>query len=155
MFLRYFKLAVWVVLFEGIGSFLGRLNDVHVDTWYQDIVRSQLTPPDITFGIVWSILYVILAIVAWYLFHEAKRVSPWVKGIFVLQMLLNFSWTPLFFIYHQLLASFVVLCLMVVLNAILIVQLRTINKLAALGIALYWLWLCFATYLSGVIWFYN
>ena len=60
------------------------VNQEYIDT----LKSSPLTPPNIVFRIVWPILYTILAYIA------ATSNVGW---LFVAHMVLNFSWSPVFF----------------------------------------------------------
>jgi translocator protein len=145
-------LGGWILTFQLIGILMGQLTQTNLNPWYYDLTKSPLTPPDITFGIVWTILYVFLSIIGWQLFHCLKHVSKSIKYLFGTQMLLNWAWTPVFFGLHHVFGALIILMLMVVLGVPLLIGL--IRQRWALGVLylIYWVWLCFATYLNGCIW---
>ena len=66
--------------------------------WYNSLKKSKLTPPGYVFGIVWPILYVLLAVSFLLTIKSPKCIgfcSPLV--FFTAQMALNFIWTTVFF----------------------------------------------------------
>jgi benzodiazapine receptor len=63
--------------------------------WYDSLERPSFTPPDATFGIVWSVLYVMIAVAGWLAWRATDRPAPTVWwGV---QMALNLLWTVVFF----------------------------------------------------------
>ena len=62
---RYIRLIIWILTLILVGSVIGSLTKSSIDTWYQTLTRSPLTPPDYVFGIAWSILYAMIAVSGW------------------------------------------------------------------------------------------
>lgn len=147
---KYIKLFFWIVLFESISYFLGQLTMANIYPWYALLKRSTLTPPGFVFSIVWTILYALLAVVAWMLFHE-KQVSKRIVFLFVLQMIMNWVWTPIFFGLHALIASAIWSWALAILNLILFVETTKKHKTISYLLLPYVIWLFFATYLNTVI----
>ena len=77
------------------------------DDWYKDqLVKPWFTPPGWVFGPVWTILYGMMGYASYRILAQSSRGTD-VKVAFAayaLQLALNFTWTPVFFGYHQLLA---------------------------------------------------
>ena len=151
-------LVVWILTLEGIGFALGRAFPT--DEWYFSKNKSPGTPPGPAFGIAWSILYLTLGIFGWFLSLGLKeRQIIYMFVLFWLQQILNFLWVPVFQKLHQPVAGLVILCIMIVLNAILIVRLWMLKleilgvktRYIALIIVPYWLWLCYASHLNAYI----
>ena len=63
------------------------------DLWYQSLIKSNLNPPGYVFGIVWSILYLLMGITAWRTFYT-------IKNLFYIQLFFNAIWSWLFFSFH-------------------------------------------------------
>ena len=83
-----------------VGSF-STMNSVK--TWYAELSRPSFTPPDWTFGVVWPILYVMMGISVFMIWNRGldKRKVKVALGLFVLQLVLNGLWTPIFFGLHM------------------------------------------------------
>lgn len=150
------KLMFWFLLFESIGFLLGMLTQANIYPWYESLNKSSLTPPGFVFSVVWSLLYALLALVAVKLFHRDKESSNnKLIMLFVLQMLMNWAWTPLFFGLHWIMLSALWLVGLTALNGILIIQARNESPIVAWLLIPYLIWLMFACYLNGVIAWFN
>ena len=67
-------------------------------TWYQSLNQPSFTPPSWVFGPVWTILNLMIAIVAHRIAYAAQ--TPWTMpalALWSLQIALNTLWTPVFF----------------------------------------------------------
>jgi benzodiazapine receptor len=127
-----------------------------ISTWYSTLHRSPLTPPNYVFPIAWTILYGIIGACGFLIWRAPS--SPElniIKILYVNQLILNWSWTPLFFHYHLTGISLIVLGAMDILVSILIwLAYPKIREVSLLMIP-YLLWILFATYLNFYIWWYN
>lgn len=149
----YLSLIIWVISLVAIGAAIGASTETSVDTWYHALNRSPLTPPSYVFSIVWTILYILIAISGWIIWKSQFFLElPTIKKLYIAQMLLNWSWTPLFFGHHLVSFALICLCLIVILVAILIVKSHK-NLPAISGLLIpYLLWLTLATHLNFYIW---
>jgi translocator protein len=123
--------------------------------WYQNLKKSQLTPPNYVFGIVWPILY-ILIFVSFILFLLNRRHtnnSLFIKTIivFVLQIICNIIWTKLFFGYRYIKIAFIDIVLTLGLTALNIYYFYKSNPISAYLLIPYICWLVLATYLNMYI----
>lgn len=152
----YLSLIIWIASLILIGSSIGLLTKSSVDTWYITLNRSPLTPPNYLFGIAWSILYGMIATSGWLIWRSKPFASlHLIKILYVLQLLLNWSWTPLFFTYHLTGLALICLSLIIILVALLIMKSYKEINIAALLLIPYLLWLLFAAHLNFYIWQYN
>ena len=145
---KYFPAGFWVVGFQLVSAFIGMTTARNMG-WYQTLEKSELTPPEIAFPIVWTSLYILLAVAAWMVWGEFKQ-----RGInkafilFWIQMLLNWAWSFVFFEFQMIELGFYWICaLNLTMVAYISVQWRT-NKNAALLVAPTVLWASFAAYLN-------
>lgn len=145
-----------IVAFELIGYLFGLLTQANIEPWYLGLEKSRLTPPGIVFSIVWSILYAILAIIGWSLFNRRHEIKfKQIYHLYVLQIIMNWAWTPLFFQFHWIGFSFIWLVVLACINGIILIKLRNQMRWIAILQFPYFLWLIFATYLNGMIWILN
>lgn len=70
---------------------MGLLTQANIYPWYEHLNKSSLTPPGFVFSVVWTLLYAILAVIAWTLSNENKAYSKQVKVLFALQTLMNWA----------------------------------------------------------------
>lgn len=153
---EWIKLIVWIVAFEAIGFLLGMLTQANLYPWYEGLNKSALTPHGSVFSIVWSILYVLLAIVGWALWKDRDSIkSKRLIYLYFIQLLMNWAWTPFFFHLRWLGFSFLWILVMVFINGVIIINIKNEKKAIALALIPYFIWLIFAAYLNGVIWVLN
>ena len=135
-----------------IGGFFTKAG-VNSD-WYANANKAPWTPPGYMFGIAWSTIMVCFAIymATIYSKHENKKT---LITLFAIQWILNVSWNPIFFYFHQtLLGLFTIIALTIVVGTFLFKNYNLL-KLKSLWIAPYFLWLIIATSLNAYIVFMN
>ena len=153
---EYLSLGLWVSGLLVISSVLGTLTRSNIDSWYTTLNRSVLTPPSYVFPIAWTLLYIMIAFSGWTLWRTqsfAKLIL--IKRLYIMQLLLNWSWSPLFFYYHLTGISLVSLVAMDVSVALIVyfsyAKIRSVSMLMLPYLG----WILFATYLNFYIWQYN
>jgi len=153
---NYFSLIIWIVALITIGGVIGSLTKPEISTWYSTLHRSTLTPPNYVFPVAWTILYGIIGSCGWLIWRASvfPKLSI-IKTLYVAQLILNWSWTPLFFHYHLTGLSLVVLGVMDILVGTLIWLAYWKMRAVSLLMIPYLSWILFATYLNFYIWQYN
>ncbi len=153
---NYISLILWILALIFIGFSIGYLTKPEISTWYSALNRSSLTPPNYVFPIAWTILYGIIGACGWLLWRpQAFSKLSVIKTLYVTQLILNWSWTPLFFHYHLSGLSLVVLGAMdILVGTIILSAYRKIRAVSLLMLP-YLLWILFASYLNFYIWQYN
>ncbi len=147
-FLRYALITVPLILLLGVAS--GRLaNSGYGNPWFAALVKPEQMPPGAAFGIVWPILYVMLGLALAMILHAhgARGRAPAI-GLFAVQLLLNYLWSPLFFAWHKVGPALTLIVALLVLATATAILFARIRKGAALLMLPYLAWLCFATYLN-------
>lgn len=147
-FLRYALFTVPLVLLLGIVS--GRAsNSGYGNGWFDALEKPALMPPGWVFGMAWTILYILLGLALAMILHArgARRRGP-ALGIFLIQMLLNFAWSPVFFAMHQVGTALSIIAAMIVLTVVSVVLFWPIRRAASLLLLPYLAWLCFAATLN-------
>lgn len=124
--------------------------------WYNNLNKSYLTPPGWVFSVVWSILYTLL-IISFYLVWKDNKCYPYCNALnyFFVQLLLNLSWTTIFFKYKRIKISFLILILIFLLTCITFYKFYNINRISGYLLIPYLIWLLLATYLNVYIIFKN
>ncbi|MBN2270831.1 MAG: tryptophan-rich sensory protein [Sedimentisphaerales bacterium] len=147
--------SLFVCLLTGfVGSFFTRDS---VTTWYSDLSRPSFTPPDWAFGVVWPILYIMMGISAFLVWNRGidKREVKAALGVFVVQLVLNGVWTPIFFGLHMIALALVEIVLLWAAILTTIHVFWRISKPAAFLLLPYILWVSFAVILNAALWFLN
>ena len=127
-------------------SVIGSLANIFIssDTWYVDLVKSPLNPPSFVFGIVWPILYALMAFVS---FKSADKIWK----LFIPQLILNAAWSWMFFFMHAPLLALINISILIFLNQKILVILKNESKLLFWLYLPYVLWLTFAAFLNASI----
>ncbi|MDX2164104.1 MAG: TspO/MBR family protein [Gammaproteobacteria bacterium] len=124
-------------------------------TWYRTLARPTWTPPDYVFPVVWTVAYLAIAISAWLVWREKKENYGWALSAWFLQLILNGLWTPLFFGYHQIRWSFVLMVFYAAMALLTTVLFYKHHKLAGFLMTLYLGWIIFAGALNYFFWQLN
>lgn len=146
-------LGGWLLL-----SFAPGATGVFVDTgsWYAQLQKPSWNPPAWVFGPVWTCLYLSMGFAAWLVWRRGGwRTQRLSLSLFLVQLLLNALWTPLFFGWHRPdWAFFEILLLLAAISAVFLLFFRC-SRLAALLLAPYLAWTAFAAVLTFTIWRMN
>ena len=129
-----------------------------IDSWYLTLTKPVFNPPNWIFGPVWSMLYLMI----WYSFYQIwdkfwtlKKIPNKVKGIYALQLFLNFMWSITFFGMQNpwlWLINILVLWVVILINISLFYK---IKKSAGLLLVPYIFWVSFASLLNYAIFILN
>jgi len=122
---------------------------------YEAVQKSSLTPPSFVFPIVWTILYVLMGIGAAMIYQSDSPKKKTALRIFIIQLLINYTWSILFFNLQLYGLAFFWLLLLWALIIAMIVWFWSINQKAALLQIPYLIWVTFAGYLAFVVWMLN
>jgi len=149
-------LVLFLALCLGIGLLSGDVTAVSLKTWYAELTKPSFSPPDAVFGPVWTALYVLMGIAAWRVWRVADRETA--RGplaMFALQLALNLGWSVAFFGLHRAGAAVAVILVLGVAVVTTALAFRPIDRIAALLLVPYILWVAFAMALNIAIWRLN
>lgn len=125
---------------------LRTIKNLEDRNWYKKIKKSKLTPPSYVFGIVWTILYILLTI--YFVLGLTQKGSERALMYFGAQMILNFAWTYVFFTERQLQLSFLMILAIIALSIKSMMEMHVINPKLVYLLIPYIGWLCLAGYLN-------
>jgi len=149
---NYLSLFLWIAVLIAIGSIIGSLTKPEISAWYSNLNRSALTPPNYVFPVAWTILYGIIGTCGWIIWRAPSFSRlRFMKSLYVIQLILNWSWTPLFFRYHSMGLSLLVLVVMDITVSMIIYLAYPKIKSVSLFMTPYLLWILFASYLNFYI----
>lgn len=142
----------------GLGAYV---TLPEIPGWYHALSRPSWTPPDFLFGLVWTVMYVLMALAAslvWRSYaHAGKERAARSRGLALwwAQIFANGIWSPLFFGSHLrgiALADILVLWLLILAT---ILAFRAIRPAAAWMLLPYLLWVSYAAALNAAVWNLN
>ena len=147
-FLRWALVTVPAVLL--LGTLSGRAaNSGYGNPWFDALVKPGVMPPGATFGIVWTILYIMLGLaLAMILNARGSRGRPLALSFFFAQLLLNYVWSPVFFALHEVRTALLLIVAMLLLSVVAALLFARIRKAAGLLMLPYLVWLGFASFLN-------
>jgi len=144
-------LILFVVLTVAGGSLAGYASIP--GPWYQELQKPSFNPPSWIFGPVWTLLYVLIGIAGARVFIRER--GNWLPKIWVIQILLNFAWSPVFFALHRPDLALLILIAMLIAILSFIVIAWNRDRPSALLFLPYAAWVSFAGLLNGAIWWLN
>lgn len=117
--------------------------------WYDTLNKPIFTPPSDVFAPAWTILY-ILIFLSLVLFLTQKSFESKKAGIilFLIQLVLNFLWSPVFFYWHNTGLALVVIILLIITVIATMAAFYRVSHISAFLLVPYLLWLIFAAYLN-------
>lgn len=147
-FLRWALVTVPAIEFLGMASgFLS--NSGYGNRWFAALVKPDLTPPGWVFATVWPTLYLLMGLALAIVIHaRGARGRGLAIMLFVVQIVCNFAWSPLFFAAHEATLAFYLLLVILVLATVTTVLFGRIRALAAWLMVPYLVWLGFASGLA-------
>lgn len=118
-------------------------------TWYNALNKPAFTPSSDVFAPAWTILYLMIFL-SFMIFITTKTTQDKTFGIglFLVQLLLNFLWSPVFFYWKNITLSFVIIILLLGFLLMTIINFYKISKWSAILLIPYFAWICYATYLN-------
>lgn len=150
--IRWAVFLVPLLLMFGYGSGLVA-GSSDQNLWFALLEKPALYPPPAAFGIVWSILYVMIGLAfAGICSSWGSRRRVLAITVFVVQFLLNLAWSPVFFALHRIDLAFGVIIAMDVLVAVCVVLFWRIRRWAGVLMLPYLGWILFATLLTWQFW---
>jgi len=154
LFLRS-SVAIGISLLFG---FMGAIaTQVGTETWYPNLNKPWFNPPEAFFGSIWLIMYVLMGIAAGIVWNKGFY-HKWVKTAlyhFGFQLLINGSWSLLFFGLQKPLLALLSIILLFILILITIKWFKVVSNTAAYLMIPYAVWVLFALILNFEIWRLN
>lgn len=141
--------AIAICQLTGIIGSVFTINSI--PTWYAHLNKPSFSPPNWIFGPVWTLLYLLMGISVYLIWSKGlkkKSIKSALK-LFLVQLALNFIWTPIFFGLRSLEFGLIVIVAMWIYIFLTIKSFYLISKLAAYLLIPYLLWVSFATILNA------
>ena len=132
-------LPILTFLIAWLGSFSSSYSDW---SWYESLNKPSFNPPNYLFGIVWPVLYILMAIVSYLNAHK-------IFILYIIQIIMNGLWSWLFFVLQSTEFAFLNIVLLIFLNVLILKQIRQDKAwVSVLLYSPYLIWICFASVLN-------
>lgn len=152
---KVFTIPIAVLVCFAVGLTASYFQADALTQWYPLLNRPSLTPPNIVFPIVWSILYLLMGIsiglVTGSMYTDRRAITI----VFILQLLLNFLWSILFFYMRNPLWGLIDIVALDIVVLLYIMLTHRHHRTASYLFIPYIVWLIMATYLNGYIYLHN
>jgi translocator protein len=146
------KFVVSILLPFTAGAIGSLATFPNIATWYAELAKPAISPPNWIFGPVWTTLYLLMGISLYLVwtakYKESKRPA---LNLFGLQLTLNVLWSLVFFGAHWLWGGVLVIVSLLVLIVMTLRRFLPISKPAAYLLVPYVLWVSFATVLNTAV----
>lgn len=149
------KFLLCLLLCLGGGWLTGWVTEQGIKEWYPSLIKASGTPPNIVFPIVWTILYIFMAIALTLLWVSKTTKKKTAVLLFGIQLLLNFSWSWLFFYLEQVGLALVDITLLWICIFLTVICFWKHTRYGSYLLLPYLAWVSYALYLNLFIWMYN
>lgn len=146
------------ILIPLVIGFIGSIATIsEIPTWYSTLSKPSWSPPNWLFGPVWTTLYILMGIALFLVWREGldRNDVRFALLIFALQLVLNLLWSIVFFSYHALFGSFILIMLLWIAILANIFAFYIISRPAGLLLVPYILWVSIASYLNYSVYLLN
>ena len=141
-------IAIPAIVLGGLA--MGWLSNSGMDNgWYVGLEKPAFQPPSWMFGVVWTGLYALMGLALAVIWNEppsGQRTTA--LRLFVVQLALNFAWSPVFFGARLIEVGLLLLIAILVTALMTAKTFRSIRPVAGWLLFPYLLWLCLAVTLN-------
>ena len=116
--------------------------------WYEKLDKPSWNPPSVVFGPVWTILYILMGIASYLIWQNGGGLP---LTVYVIQLLVNFAWTPVFFRFQRPDIALGLIGTLWVLILWMLYLFKDISIMAFWLIIPYFIWVSYATTLNTYI----
>ena len=136
---NWLHLIIWIVSIQIIGS-LSALFAGDIKNIYNHLSLPPLSPPNYLFGIVWPVLYALIAISGYLIYRSSYSKHDKTMNYFI--------WSIVFFNNLQYWIGVIIIVILDIIVLLCVTNFYKSSKLAAYLLIPYFIWILFATYLS-------
>lgn len=140
------KLIFSIIICEGAGLAGSVFTFSAITTWYKFLNRPSFSPSNSIFGPVWTILYALMGISVYLIWSSKKAKKPLL--LFWVHLFFNATWSIMFFGLRNPFLGLVNILILWLLILIVIYKFWEINKISAILLLPYLIWVSFATILN-------
>ena len=149
----FFRLFACLALCLAVGFVGSCATYPEITGWYASLAKPNWTPPNSAFPAVWAMLYVMMAVSVWLLWERAAEGPAKFTAVvlFAVQLVLNAAWPPVFFALHEIRFALVIISALALAIAATIVAAWRVQRMAAMLLVPYLVWVIYATALNAGI----
>jgi translocator protein len=149
---QFAGLVAWLAI-TYLAAAIGSAASIGADAFYQRLDQPPWSPAASVFGPVWSVLYTLMGIAAWWTWRaEGFAAARIALGLYLAQLALNALWSWMFFVWQLGALAFINIVVLWVLIIATLVAFWRIRPLAGALLIPYLLWVSFAAALNLALW---
>ena len=128
-----------------------------IPTWYAALEKPAFTPPNSVFAPVWITLYLLMAVAAFLIWRRGldEKAVKSALLIFLIQLILNGSWSIVFFGLKSPIAGVAVILLLWIAILVTIIRFFRLSHVAGWLLIPYIVWVSIAANLNVWVWLLN
>jgi translocator protein len=154
---RAAKLILFILIAQAAGLIGTYFTFDAIPTWYASLAKPSFTPPNWIFGPVWTTLYTLMGVAAFFVWEQRFHKTHAARGMnwYWTQLALNAIWSPVFFGAKQMGLAFFIIVLM---WCAILFTIRAFWKVSPASGALlipYLAWVSFASAVNYQLWVMN
>lgn len=154
-FRQAFGLVGWLLLTLSAAA-VGGFASASAGGFYLELVRPSWAPPGWVFGPVWSVLYALMGVAAWFVWRERGFAGARsALLLFIAQLAANALWTWLFFAWRLGGLAFAEILFLWLLILATMISFWRHSHVAGVLLFPYFAWVSFASALNFAIWRLN
>ena len=149
-------LIISLLIIVGGGFIVGLCIKPYVPI-YKTLNKLFVFPPGYVFPIVWTILYILMAIAFYRILQISKLGKKTYSSLtlFYIQLIFNFLWSFIFFNFRLYGIAFIEAVILLILVFITTKKFFKVDKIAGWLMVPYVFWLTYASVLSYFVWILN
>lgn len=154
---RLMRLVVFILIAQAAGLIGTFFTFDAIPTWYASLAKPSFSPPNWIFGPVWTTLYTLMGIAAFFIWEERFHKTHASRGMnwYWLQLFLNAIWSPIFFGAQNLGLALIVIGLMWFAIAKTVYEFGKVKLWLGILLVPYVAWVSFASFLNYTLWMIN
>ena len=150
---KYLSLFL-ILLITFIPSAIGGFTTASFkEPWYSEIILPSFNPPSWVFAPVWTILYILMSVAAW--FNWQKNFNNKYLNIYFIHLFFNAIWSIIFFGLHLIMLALLDLIIIVFFIIFLMKIYFKESKISFYLFLPYLLWSSYALVLNSAIYILN
>ena len=151
-----FKFLTSLFVPLALGYIAGQYTSEAIPGWFESLNKPSFNPPGWIFGPVWTLLYILMGLSFFHIWIKPRIKERTVAQIiYIVQLLLNFAWSFLFFYYHDIALALIDIIVLDIVVVIMLLKFYQLKPTAAYLNIPYLLWILFATALNAAFYFLN
>jgi benzodiazapine receptor len=154
---QFLPFVISLIITLAIAAVASLFTIPQIPHWYSTLNKPSFNPPNQLFGPVWAVLYIMIATSAYLVWQKRDGSAMYhnARLVYFVQLLLNFSWSIIFFGLHQILIALVVIVLLWISIMVTMAYFIKFRRAAFWLLLPYLLWVSFAGVLNFAIYLLN